>query len=219
MPRCVTSGSRASPAERAYEHDIFISYRRQADTRLWITKHFAPRLEARVELELGRRPSIFVDDRIESGTSWPDSLGAALGTSRILIPLWTKTFLSSAWCAAELSHMLGREEVEGLRKGERRYGIIVPAFIHDGDTFPRALSHIQYFEIQKTYIAHMPREGRLAAKLEAALAAQAPAIAKCIDEAPPWRESWSRDAAAQFFDLFYQKNAPVQTSPPRLTAP
>jgi TIR domain len=203
----------------AYEYDIFISYRRQADTHLWITKHFAPRLEARVELELGRRPAIFVDDQIESGTSWPASLGEALGTSRILIPLWTRTFLSSAWCAAELSHMLGREADEGLRKNERQHGVIVPAFIHDGDTFPPELSHITYFEIQRTYIAHMPRDGRLAARLESALAAQAPAIAKCIEKAPPWREAWPRDAATQFFALFYQKTEPLQATTPRLMAP
>jgi hypothetical protein len=42
----------------AYEYDIFISYRRQADTHLWITKHFAPRLQARVELELEPKPAI-----------------------------------------------------------------------------------------------------------------------------------------------------------------
>jgi hypothetical protein len=126
--------------------------------------------------------------------------------------------LSSAWCAAELSHMLGREAGEGLRKGDRPHGVIVPAFIHDGDTFPRALSHITYFELQKTYIAHMPRDGRLAAKLEAALAAEAPAIAKCIEGAPPCREAWPTDAAAEFFDLFYQKTAPRQTTTPRLTS-
>ena len=63
----------------SYQYDIFISYRRHAETRTWIKEHFIPLVELRVEFELGRKPVIYIDDQIESGTSWPAALGAALG--------------------------------------------------------------------------------------------------------------------------------------------
>src|SRR6478609_2128376 len=99
----------------SYQHDIFISYRRNSETYVWIMEHFVPLLQLRVELELGRKPDIFVDNQIDSGTSWPASLGVALGGSRVLIALWSANYLASVWCAAELSHMLGRELEAKLR--------------------------------------------------------------------------------------------------------
>ena len=53
-----------------YVHDIFISYRRHAETRVWIEEHFKPLLELRVEQELNRRPEISIDTRLESGSTW-----------------------------------------------------------------------------------------------------------------------------------------------------
>src|SRR5258705_3820007 len=94
----------------AYQYDIFISYRRNEESRRWIEAHFEPLLKLRVDLNLGREPVVFIDDRIESGTSWPLQLASALATSRILVPLWTKTYFQSKWCTEELSHMLAREQ-------------------------------------------------------------------------------------------------------------
>ena len=89
-----------------YTHDIFISYRRHNETRDWISEHFVPLLELRVEQELVRKPKIFVDTQLESGGSWPVDLANALGGSRILIALWSGNYLASAWCAHEFAHMI-----------------------------------------------------------------------------------------------------------------
>jgi hypothetical protein len=200
----------------AYQHDIFISYRRNSETLKWINDHFVPLLEMRVELELGRKLHIYLDQQIESGTSWPAALGTALGESRILIPLWTRSYLSSVWCTAELSHMLMREEQEGLRKDPRPYGIIVPAIIHDGDRFPPDLKHIQYFEIQSLFNPRMARTSARAEMLDSILSDQAPAIANCIRQAPPWRSEWPQQAAEQFFRKFHQ-TVEEQHEVPRFT--
>lgn len=202
----------------AYQHDIFISYRRYPEARDWITDHFLPLLELRVDFELGRKPNIYVDSQLESGTSWPVSLAIALGASRILIPLWSGNYLASVWCTEELSHMLAREEKTGLRTPERPHGVIVPAFIHDGERFPKALRHIQHFEIQKTFNVRMPRNSARAEELDAVLTAQAPAIAACIENAPAWRRAWPRQAAARFFKRFHQREA-MQATVPRFTPP
>ena len=201
----------------SYQHDIFISYRRNPETHQWITEHFIPLLELRVELELGRSPAIYLDKQIESGTSWPVSLGTALGQSRMLIPLWTRNYLSSVWCTEELSHMLGREADENLRTVAKPYGLVVPAFIHDGEKFPKDLGHIQYFEIQKTFNVRMARNSGLAEELDAELTKQAPAIAACIDHAPKWRKAWPEKAAKQFFKKFHQQLEAVQKTVPRFT--
>jgi TIR domain len=203
----------------SYEHDIFISYRRDPETLLWITEHFVPLLTLRVGMDLGRQPLIFVDEQIESGTSWPQSLGLALGGSRTLIALWTGNYLSSVWCTEELSHMVAREKEEKLRTAARPYGVIIPAFIHDGERFPPDLHYMQHFEIQKCFNVRMARNSARAEELDATLVAQAPAIAACIDNAPVWRRSWPREAAAKFYKSFHQKVQAVQNTVPRFTAP
>jgi hypothetical protein len=200
-----------------YIHDIFISYRRDPETLAWINEHFLPLLKLRVGMELGREPNVFIDDQIESGTSWPQALGTALGGSRILMPLWTGNYLSSVWCAEELSHMVIREQKAGLRTPTRPHGVIVPAFIHDGERFPAALGHMQYFEIQKCFNVRMARNSPRAEELDASLGAQAPSIAACIENAPAWRAGWSASGAAQLYKRFHQKVEAEQRTVPRFT--
>jgi len=201
----------------SYQYDIFISYRRNPETHLWITEHFVPLLELRVELELGRKPTFYLDNQVESGTSWPVSLGMALGQSRVLIPLWTGNYLASVWCVEELSHMLSREGEEKLRTPAKPHGVVIPAFIHDGEKFPADLRHIQYFEIQKTFNVRMARNSPRAEELDTALTAQAPAIAACINHAPAWRKAWPKKAVQHFFKKFYRREAAVQKTVPRFT--
>ena len=113
--------------------------------------------------------------------------------------------------------MLGREADEELRTLARPHGVIVPAFIHDGERFPAELQHITRFEIQTTFNVRMARNSPRAEELDAALTAQAPAIATCIDNAPSWRAAWPKQAAEKFFKLFYQKVEARQSTVPRFT--
>src|SRR5262245_14328076 len=96
-----------------YQYDVFISYRRDLLTRKWIDVHFVPLLQHHIALELGQAPFIFIDDQLETGTTWPISLAKAIGSSRTIIPLWTKTYLNSAWCTREIAQMLDRESKAG----------------------------------------------------------------------------------------------------------
>lgn len=169
-------------------------------------------------MELQRKPAIYLDKQTESGTSWPVSIGSALGKSRIMLALWTGNYLASVWCAEELAHMIAREKETQLRTVERPHGIVVPAFIHDGDKFPQELSHIQHFEIQTSFNVRMARESRLAEALDSALSEQAPAIAACIENAPMWQEEWPKEVAAEFFERFHQRAKVQQTNLPRFTA-
>ena len=134
-----------------YEYDIFISYRRDDLTKAWIEKIFIPPLRSHVFYELGFHPRFFIDEQLEVGTTWPLSLGHALGTSKTIIPLWSKTFLNSVWCTCEISHMLEREAKTGFRTPQNPDGLVFPTIIHDGETLPINLSSIQKVEIQDCF--------------------------------------------------------------------
>jgi hypothetical protein len=201
----------------SYKYDIFVSYRRNPETLGWIKEHFQPLLSLRLEFELKRSPRIFVDEQIESGSSWPPALGAALGASRVLIVLWTGNYLASVWCTEEFSQMLSRENEAKLRTVVKPHGLIVPAFIHDGDSFPADLKHIQPFQIQSCFSPRMARNSQRAEDLDVVLAAQAPAIASSIRSAPPWRKKWPVKAAAAFNRRFRRHAESVQTTVPRFT--
>jgi hypothetical protein len=201
----------------SYEHDVFISYRRNPETLAWIKEHFVPLLSLRLEFELQRKPAIYLDEQVEAGSSWPPALGTALGGSRVLIALWTGNYLASVWCTEELSQMLSREEDAKLRTANKPHGLIFPAFIHDGDSFPPDLKHMQPFEIQSCFNPRMARNSQRAEELDTALAAHAPAIASSIQSAPPWRKKWRTEAAAAFYKRFHRHAKSIQTSVPRFT--
>jgi TIR domain len=192
----------------AYEHDIFISYRRNDETLAWLENHFAPLLELRVGQELMRSPTIYIDVRkAEAGASWPPQLGIALGRSRILIALWAKDYFASEWCTEEMAQMLAREQESGLRSDTDPRGLVVIAVIHDGDDFPNGLAEIQRFDIKNSFNVRMAQNSLRAEELDATLVQQAPAIVHAINAAPEWRDAWSLKAAKKFRTL-------LQTAPP-----
>jgi hypothetical protein len=199
----------------AYKYDIFISYKRHPETLGWIRKHFEPLLGLRVGLTLGNDPAIFVSEvnqQISAGELWPQSLGEALGASKVLIALWTKTFFNSAWCAKEMSHMLARQ---GMRAPGIKYGLVIPTIIHDGDDFPKSLEFVQSMNISACYNTRMRQDSPKAEELSDLIDAHAAGIARAIQQAPAWNAAWPQVAADTFFAEFYQHNAPVQTDVPK----
>jgi hypothetical protein len=198
-----------------YQYDIFISYRRDTETRNWIENHFVPLLEHHIKLDIGRDPKIFIDSQLEAGTTWPISLGKKLGESRTLIPLWTKTFLNSDWCKCEIGHMLEREKLLGLRTIDKPGGLIFPTVIHDGDTMPVELKTIQKVEIQECYCISMRRDSERSELLEDKLRSLACEIAQAIENAPGWQDDWGIQATNDFVKLFNTHNPILQNNLPR----
>src|SRR5262249_13167173 len=152
--------------------------------------------------ELNSPPRVFFDKQLESGTTWPLDLGRRLAASRMLISLWSKTYLNSKWCSMELSHMLAREKELGLRSAERPSGLIAIAVIHDGEELPQPLGAIQTFQIRDYFNTRMRKDSELAEQLEAALRVVAPTLAKIIEFAPEFQLNWSEKTARAFFDAF-----------------
>ncbi len=201
----------------AYKYDIFISYRRDNLTRKWIETHFVPLLEHHINLELGRKPIIYIDTLLENGTTWPIALGSALGASRTIIPLWTKTFLNSEWCSCEIGHMLEREKKNGYRTIEKPGGLVFPTVIHDGETMPISLTTIQKIEIQECYNVRMSVYSPKAEILDDRLRPLGRDITDAISNAPAWKQDWQIDAVNSFVQQFHIKEESMQSQPPKFS--
>lgn len=199
----------------SYQYDIFLSYKRDPETYRWIKDHFEPLLTHSVALELGRSVSVFIDDQIEAGSSWPVELGMKIGQSRIIAPLFSRTYFSSRWCCLELSLMLSREKEVGYRTTAKPNILIVPAAIHDGSSYPAYVGHIQHFGIQNCFNVRMGVNSPRAEELADILSKKSSAFADAIKHAPRWRTNWQETAAEEFYKQLYQET-PQQDSVPRL---
>jgi len=201
----------------SYLHDIFISYRRDDLTKSWIEKLFVPVLDSHIFYELGSHPKFYIDEYLEAGTTWPLSLGTALGTSKTIISLWSKTYLNSHWCSCEISHMLEREIKTGFRTLQRPGGLVFPTIIHDGETMPVSLSSIQKVEIQDCFNVKMSPDSPKAELLSDKLKPLGRALAEAIGNAPDWQEDWKIDSANAFYQQFYNNAQSQQIQTPKFT--
>lgn len=123
-----------------YRHHIFVSYSRldKLWTR-WARENVAGALETLLRPSVGR-VSIYIDEKIETGNSWPTDLATALARSRLLVPLLSRAYFESDWCRLELELMLRREQQCGLRCDSNRAVLILPFVYDDGDCFPLEVS-------------------------------------------------------------------------------
>ncbi len=199
-----------------YKHDIFISYIRDDETLLWLNRHFIPLLKQFLKLELGYKPEIFLDvHQIETGVTWPISLGENIGNSRILIALWTKTYLNSNWCTAEMSHMLKREFDCGYRQDQNSNGLVIPVIVHDGETLPPPLLIGQTLDIKDCFNSRMSIDSPKAEVLADRIKEAAVGIAHQIMNVPKWKEDWNIDARNNFYTQYYKNFEPTQIVVPR----
>jgi hypothetical protein len=197
-----------------YAYDIFISYKRDPEANQWIQDHFEPLLTYSVGLELGRQPKVFRDNRLAEGGSWPVDLGRALGLSKVLVCLWTKTYFHSDWCVREMAAMLEREQEIGFRSATVPSVLVLPSVLHDCDPLPGEVSHIQYRVLRDFFNVRMRRDSAKAELLADALTQAAPAIAQAIEAAPAWQAAWPAKTAQQFMQQFYKGQPPSQMNVP-----
>ena len=183
-----------------YQYDIFISYRRVGATRKWVNDIFLPILDDIISLELGYDPTHYIDTQIEAGSAWPLSIAEALSKSKIMIPLWSITYLESIWCKCEISHMLTREAKTGFKTVEKNIGLVFPTVINDGETLPISLSISQKVEIQNYYVPFMDVNSKSAEELYRTLKPYGMAISKSIKNAPNWENDWKIDTMNEFYN-------------------
>lgn len=175
----------------AYEYDIFLSYRRRNPVRAWVQEQFHPQLAQWLSESMAEEPRIFIDEGIETGETWPETLRHALAHSCLLVPVLSPPYFRSSWCQAELDTMFLRERLLGLRTAENRAGLILPVRFHDGEHFPSHVRQMRpenfsdwaygapYFSNSEHHIGFVEAVKRFAMRL-----------ARRLPEAPAWQQDW-----------------------------
>lgn len=198
----------------AYEYDVFVSYRRYAEWPNWVGNVFWPLFNHWLGEEIPG-VTVFTDYDIETGVSWPQKLGQALSRSRVLVPLLSRQYFSSPWCQLEFGHMLAREVSCRFRTAQSPGGLIVPAHIHDGDSFPARAREIQAAQLQQYTNVRLSKESRTEELLSEEIRRWVPHIAAAVRAAPPCDDAWTNIAVQEFLQQFAVVE-PLQMLPPKL---
>jgi hypothetical protein len=182
--RSQTSSSNSTQGD-GYEWDVFLSYKTDTVAHKWIANHLHPLLSKWLPeaFPAGWRPKIFIDREIEVGKQWPDALEQALLRSRCMLAVWSPTYFSSAWCAAELETMRRRE------RHAKAGPLVYPLLFADGEHLDS--SKEQYRDMKKWN----NDEPSFASTVEyAGLVREVQLIAqelyKMARNAPTWKSGW-----------------------------
>jgi len=200
-----------------YDYDLFISYRRVGDAQGWIRDYLVPSLTTALGHELENPPRIFVDYEIDTGADWPSRLGDALGKSRVLLCLWSKQYLNKEWCARELAAMRAREQSLSLRTPANPSGCVAISIIHDGHTLPDDLGTCQRLELERYFNPYLSEKSLARERMHEEIKRAAIGLSDMIENAPPFQAKWPGDTAQSFFDAYFDRNAPRQSTPPCYT--
>ena len=198
-----------------YKFDVFVSYRRHCEWPTCVKEIFRPLFDHWLGEELGRPYAVFTDYEIETGVSWPEKLGQALGESRVLVSLLSRQYFSSPWCQLEFAQMLAREAKCSLRTAHCPRGLIIPAHIHDGQDFPRFALKIQAAQLQPYTNVRLSKGSLTEERLSAEIRDWVPDIARAIKAAPDFDPTWT-DLAVKNLVTQFAASEPVQTAPPSL---
>lgn len=168
-----------------YEFDVFISYRRAGNPHKWVRNHFHPRLTDCLADHLPYEPRVFLDEKMEVGSYWPDTLATALNRTKILVPIWSPQYFRSRWCMAEWESMVRREELLG------RAGLIYPVLFSDSDNFPSFARKRSWHDLKKwnqpdPVFQQTTEWVTFHSQIEDA----AIELSRRIAAAPPWEPDW-----------------------------
>lgn len=199
-----------------YEHDLFVSYRRSdEDWVRWTRDNFLRALRSLLRPRLGPI-SVYFDENIETGASWPNHLAQHLARSKMLIAVLSRDYFQSDWCRLELSLMHHRERLAQFRTATNPSGLIIPVAIDDGETFPeevRAMQCEAIHQFANPFIrVDSPKQEALAEFLRERLC---PAIESALRRVPAFDPSWE-ELAHQQFEHMFRVRVRAQTSLPML---
>lgn len=197
----------------SYHYDVFLSYRRIELWPKFVNKHFLPMLTHWLHTELGKKPRIYFDvNDIETGASWPHVLANAVATSKVMICLWSREYLSSDWCKAEFGLMLARRKATSGPNDP--LPLILTVIIHDGDDFPEEFSDIQQLSIRDYASPHIGEDSPTKELLDKEIKKLAEHVYNAIQRVPDYDPGWRNLAIDEFVRTF--KSNLRQSRPPSL---
>ncbi|MCQ8130672.1 toll/interleukin-1 receptor domain-containing protein [Methylomonas rivi] len=184
-----------------YQHDVFISYRRQELWTPWTRDHFKKLLKAYLQQELQIEPDIFVDERIQVGADWINALGEHLATSKVMVAIFSGDYFASDWCLHELDLMLARAQQAATGKPNYQ-PLVIPVVVHDGQFIPEIAKRIQPADMAKFRVAFINEATADYQEFSKAMGQLAPAIASAISKAPVFQDEWIAQYQERFDQLY-----------------
>jgi hypothetical protein len=189
----------------AYEHNVFLSYRRSFLIQNWITKFFLPYFEGWLEEELlkletpdspalrdahaphvhdsANKVGVFFDQKsIEPGDPWPEDLQRAVQASKILVAICSPTYFHSSWCLSEWRSFVERQTILGVS------GLIIPVRYHDSEDFLAGIAWSDFSEY--TIQASDFYQSAQAVSFETEIRKLASVVARAVKGAPTFQSGW-----------------------------
>jgi hypothetical protein len=184
-----------------YQHDVFISYRRDRNWTPWTREHFKDLLQTYLHDDLYREPDIFLDERIEVGADWVDELGGNLAQSKVVVALFSGSYFDSDWCVHELDLIVERaRQFKGGFFPERR--LIIPVVAHDGEQIPDPVARIQKADISKFRVVGLSKGAPLFSEFSEVVKKLSPPIAIAVNNAPEFEDNWVAFCKKRFVDVY-----------------
>lgn len=198
----------------AYQHDVFISYKREHCWTPWTRDHFKVLLKSYLQQDLGREPEIFVDERIIVGSDWVEALAEHLAQSRVLVAIFSADYFGSDWCIHELDLMLERcQSIPDATAEDAR--LIIPVIVHDGELIPQPVKRLQPARLEQYRIAHINRDTHDYHNFSKEIQALSPMIAAAIRNAPEFEDHWVEHYKTRFNTIFENAERKAHTPPTR----
>jgi hypothetical protein len=218
----------------SYQHDVFISYKRELNWTDWTRAHFKELLKSYLQQDLGRPPEVFLDERLESdfGIDWVKGLGEHLATARVAIVLFSRDYFVSDWCLHELDLMLERaQKIVGGTYPESR--LIIPVIGHDGELIPDIVARIAPCDVRDYRITCINKHSLDYHEFSKRIRNLSPKVAQAINDVPAFDPAWIPECINRFEEVYEAQSkgnrlptrrfAPkpfrMLTVPPRLTTP
>jgi hypothetical protein len=183
-----------------YQHDVFISYKREPLWTPWTRDHFKKLLKAYLEQDLGYEPSIFIDERISIGADWVDTLAEHLAASKVLVAVFSANYFGSDWCLHELDLMLARSVAH--LAGGAGLGLIIPVVVHDGDLIPVEVRRIQPADFSDFHVACMVEGTPRYENFSVAMRTLTPFVRDAIQSAPDYDPVWKQSSRVRFNQVY-----------------
>jgi hypothetical protein len=174
-----------------YEFDVFLSYSRKGSSPAWVHNHFLPKLRDCITDEIGREPTVFVDQEMETGTVWPTRLAQVLTRSKILVSIYSAQYFQSKWCQAEWRSMAERERLLGLASPELARGLILPVLYSDSQNFPEYGLDRMWHDMKGLDVPEpMFQQSLDFLEFHRRMRMIATDIEQLLKDAPPWQPDW-----------------------------
>jgi len=199
----------------SYEYDLFISYRTDCPTTIWMRNVFLVELRRYLKPNRINELSIFDDEQIRVGSNWPQLLYTKIAKSRLLLPILTPYYFGSNWCRKELAIMLERQQLLGLCSSQNPQGLVIPIQLWDGHKYPKVLKdHVQLVDfVGLTDV----RKGTVKWKeFQEKMKCLAKAIDEILNTVPPYDTRWT-NITGEKFELLLKVSEPSHYALPRLT--